>query len=72
MKVNFDFICGRVKLLPAETNKLGSDSNSGQWPIRRTTKYHRNWTLALIYGATSLVIHISNQLLCKLRFQGLE
>jgi hypothetical protein len=38
---------GRVKLLPAEARKLGSDYNSGQFAIRRTVAPHRNWTLTL-------------------------
>jgi hypothetical protein len=38
---------GRVKLLPAEAKKIGSDSNSGQFAVRRTTKSHRNWALTL-------------------------
>jgi hypothetical protein len=40
---------GRVKLLPAEAKKLGSDSNSGQFTLRRTVVSHRNWTLTLIF-----------------------
>ena len=38
------------------TNKLGSDSNSGQFPLRRTTHSHRNWTLTPIYGVGSKLI----------------
>ena len=41
---------GRVKLLPAEVNKWGSDSNSGQFTFRRTVTLHRNWTLPPIYA----------------------
>jgi hypothetical protein len=37
----------RVKLLPAEVKKIGSDSNSGQFAIRRTVATNRNWTLTL-------------------------
>jgi hypothetical protein len=39
---------GRVKLLPAEVNKWGSDFNSGQFILRRTASLHRNWTLTPI------------------------
>jgi hypothetical protein len=41
---------GRVKLLPDTGKKLGSDSNSGQYAIRRTVAPYRNWTLTLISG----------------------
>ena len=47
---------GRVKLLPAEAKKMGSDSNSGQFTIRRTTKPHRNWTLTPFSGVRDLLL----------------
>ena len=46
----------RVKLLPAEVKKIGSDSNSGQFTVRRTTKLHRNWTLTL-FSVLSIALH---------------
>ena len=46
----------RVKLLPAEVKKIGSDSNSGQFTCRRTTKSHRNWTLTL-FSVLSIAFH---------------
>jgi hypothetical protein len=45
---------GQVKLLPAEVQKLGSDSNSGQFCCRITTLSHRNWTLTPFSGVTRL------------------
>ena len=47
---------GRVKLLPAEVKKMGSDSNSGHFPIRRTVKPHRNWTLTPFSGVGELLL----------------
>ena len=49
---------GRVKLLPAEANKWGSDSNSGQLTFRRTVTLHRNWTLTPIYVFGCFVSHV--------------
>ncbi len=49
---------GRVKLLPAEANKWGSDSNSGQFAIRRIITPHRNWTLTPIYVFRCFVRHV--------------
>ena len=48
---------GRVKLLPAEANKWGSDSNSGRFTFRRTTTSHRNWT-----HINGLVLNITGKL----------
>jgi hypothetical protein len=40
-------VCRLLKRLSTEAKKLGSDSNSGQFAIRRTVAPHRNWTLTL-------------------------
>jgi hypothetical protein len=54
---------GRVKLLPAEAKKLGSDSNSGQFRNRSTTPPHRNWTLTPFSGVGLKLL--SNQIFIR-------
>jgi hypothetical protein len=55
-----------VKLLPDEAKKLGSDSNSGQFALRRTVASHRKWTLTLISVSCELHISTVKRRVCKL------
>jgi hypothetical protein len=49
-------VVGRMKLLPVEAKKIGSDPNSGQFSIRRTTKSHRNCALTL-FSVLLITLH---------------